>query len=367
MYNCEFNKFTSHTVDLIQTELSKKINVSHIRINNRYIVNQTKAESIAISEKEFYSNLYQNKSIERKGGLTRLVLASILNNFPLYYTNTICATNRVFAKEYIISRHIGCLKLLRGEYTEKFVKKIGIVYTLESYYSGDKNILLKFQNYLSDKQKYTKKDLQTFFENHPINYADKESVTHFMLLAVELNKIFKTGKTKILLQYDQIASGLVFISLLWKNIELGEKTNIVLSLNNNVGPYDYALSKIEEFYEINIISKNNKVLEFIKSNKKLHKYALMCYAYNQTTHGRTQDFTDLWVAKFNTKPVSEEWLCLNEISSTKYTQFIDQLFPGINSQFKILDKIRTVDGAVITWKFFKTKRSIRKSFNPHDI
>jgi hypothetical protein len=377
MYDTEFNMFSSHVVNLIQTEISKKNQLLSHSHQYRYLVNQTKTEAVAISEKERYSELYQGMSVERKGGITRLVLASILKNFPLYYTNTLCGTTRVFAKEYIISRHIGCLKLLRGEYTEKHVSYAGVVHTLEAYYSDDKDLLMKFKEYLLVKR--SKRGLKEFYDRHRIDYASKEAVSHFMLLAVELNKIFKTGKTKLLLQYDQVASGLVFIAMLWQNIELGKRTNVIASETGQLEPYDYALSQFEEFYIKNIKDKNSKVLEFCTLNKKLHKYALMCYSYNQKSYGRTIDFVNLWVSKFETKPVKEEWLCLQEISF-KYTDFINELFPGINSQFEILDeivklvvsnsgylKIRTIDGAVVTWRFYKKKRYVRKSFNPHNL
>jgi hypothetical protein len=334
---------------------------------------------VAITEKRHHSKDYRSKSIERKGGLTRLVLSNIFNNLPLYYTNTICSTTRVFAKEYILSRHIGCLKLLRGDYTSKEVSVIGIKYMLEAYYSDDEGLLLEFKKYTLDKPKYNKKDLQAFFENNSIDYANKKSITHFMLLAIELKRVFAGGKTKLLLQYDQVASGLVFIGLLWKNIKLGKITNVISSEKSNKGPYDYALSEFENYYNKNIVSKNLKVFNFVKSNRKLHKYALMCYSYNQTSYGRTQDFVDLWVTKFGVKPVKEEWLCLRDISD-KYTDFINELFPGINSQFEVLDKIvrlvvdnagylkiRTIDGAVITWRFYQKKREPRKAFNPHTM
>lgn len=378
-YLCELSNFSSHIVDLIQTEISKKNKKLAHPHQYRYLVNQTKSEAVALSEKQQYSNLYQTMAIERKAGKTRLLLSYILNNFPLYYTNNICSTTRVFAKEYLLSRHIGCLKLLRGEHHSRDVTVEGIKYMLEAYYSDDANILTEFKEYLSNKPKYNKEDLQEFFETNSIDYASKTSVTHFMLLAVELKKVFATGKTKLLLQYDQVASGLVFIGLLWKNVKLGKVTNVMLSETASMGPYDYALSEFETYYTKNIDEKNFKVLEFVGSTKKLHKYALMCYSYNQTPHGRTNSFVDFWVDKFGTKPSQPEWMCLNEIS-IKYTDFINELFPGINNQFEVLDKIvqlvvknagylkiRTIDGAVITWKFYKKKHSSRKTFNPHTM
>jgi hypothetical protein len=141
----------------------------------------------------------------------------------------------------------------------------------------------------------------------------------------------------------------------------------------------YARGKIKSFYDGNIENKNDKVIELFSSSKKIHKYALMCYSYNQGVFGRTEGFVDRWKEVYGTKPNSIEWKCLNEIS-LKYTKFIDEIFPGLNFKFKILDeivllvvnnvgylKIRTVDGALITWRFYKKERKIRKSFNPHNM
>ena len=199
-----------------------------------------------------------------------------------------------------------------------------------------------------------------------------------MLISAELKQVFKIGKTKLLLQLDQVASGLVFISIIFKNVELAKKTNIINDVYS-CGPYTYAMTKFKLFYDSKIMVKNDKVIEFVCSSKKLHKYALMCYSYNQTVYGRTNDFVALWQDEYNSKPTGNEWKCLQAIS-TQYIKFIDELFPGIDTQFKILDKIvelvvsnvgylkiRTIDGSVIIWKFYKTKRNIRKCFNPHNM
>lgn len=40
---------------------------------------------------------------------------------------------------------------------------MGVKYMLEAYYSDDRNFLIEFKKYLSDKPKYTKKDLPGIF------------------------------------------------------------------------------------------------------------------------------------------------------------------------------------------------------------
>lgn len=380
-FDLKFNKFAICLVDIIQAEFAKRKSEIEYKHQYRYMVNQTKAESAAITERLVLENKFSELAVERKGGLTRIALASVLEGFPLYYTNTLCSTTRVFAKEYILSRHIGCLKLLRCNYNENKVNVHGVVHMLRAYYSEDNSTLKRFEEFSKNLNTNLKSEiakLRAFYEGNRIDYASKEAVSHYMLLSVELKRVFEGNKTGLLLQFDQVASGLVFIAILFKNQELAKRTNITHS-DYIDGPYEYAMKQFESFYNSSVPVKNHKAMKFASSSKKLHKYALMCYSYNQTVYGRTNDFVDLWVSEFGRKPDSDEWCCLNSIS-TQYVKFIDVLFPGIDQQFEILDKIvnlvvrnagylkvRTIDGSSVIWKFYKTKRNIRKSFNPHTL
>jgi hypothetical protein len=129
------------------------------------------------------------------------------------------------------------LKLLRGEYLPKVVSKSGAIHILKAYYSQDEILLKSFEDYLiANESTVSKKTLRDYYEKNRIDYVSKKSVSHFMLLSIELKRVLNGGKTKLLLQFDQVASGLVFIALLWKNQELGEKTNI-MNGNDVGGPY----------------------------------------------------------------------------------------------------------------------------------
>lgn len=372
------NNFTRFFVDRLQLELSKKNQELVTPFQFRHVSNVSVTETKVISERTIIEQKKQDMSIRRKGGITRLTLSKILQDFPLYYTNTICNTTRVFAREYLLSRHIGCLKLLRGEYTPIYTKIDGLIHMVRAYYLRDDEIYNKFQEFIKEKQNKTRFKIEEFISDNTNLYIKEESVAHYMLLEQEIKQVISKQKTKYMIQIDQVASGLVFMSILFKNKELAIHSN-VHSENGTQDPYSYAMSNIQEYYDQNIDNKNGKVLELCLKSRKLHKYALMCYSYKQSAYGRTQDFTDLWVRYYNKNLNTEEWKSLNEVSS-KYADFINTLYPGLNTQIEILDRIielvvrdcgklsiRTLEGAIIEWYFNKTKREIRKSFNPHTL
>ena len=378
-YKIDINKFDSLFIDSIQEAISKRNLKLKTTFQYRYIVDMTVAEQKCILDKTVLKQYLQELKITRGGGITRLNHSKILENFPLYFTNKLCNTGRPFAHEYILSRHIGCLKLLRGEYTPTKVSVKGIIHMMRSYYSDDKSLYCQFNKFLNDSKKLNISILQEFYDSNRIDYSKKEAVTHFMLLSIELKRVFCGKKSKLLLQIDQVASGLVFIAALFRNKALAIQTNLHYIEGASSSPYQYAMEQFETFYEKNIKNKNEKVLVLGKTSRKLHKYAMMCYSYNQSTYGRTQDFVTRWVNEFGYTPNSEEWESLQEVSS-KYSDFINKLFPGLNTQIRLLNdiveivvkdsgslRIRALDGAIIEWKFFKMKKSGRNSFDPHTL
>lgn len=190
--------------------------------------------------------------------------------------------------------------------------------------------------------------------------------------------VFKHGKTKFMLQIDQVASGLVFMGLLFRNQHLCKYTNLS-NHEKPLSPYTHAMSEYKTFYDDHINCKNDKVLQLMVTSKKLHKYALMCYSYNQRSYGRVQDFVERWQDIYGKKPTTCEWKSINEVAR-KYEDFINHLYPGLDTKIKLLNnivelvarnakgvKIRTIEGEIIEWVFYKTKRHIRKSFNPHTL
>lgn len=369
-----FGYFKNEMLNRLQTTLiNYKLNLT-TPYQYRYATNLTVCETRSIHESYKIRLKLSEMVLNRKAGLTRICLAKLLKGFPLYYTNKLCSTSRQFAKEYLLSRHIGCLKLLRCDYTPKTITKSGLIYLLKAYYCDDQDKLSKLEEYIS-KNSASNKHMKEFYDNNRIDYGSKKSLTYFMLLSAELQKVFLTRKTSILLQLDQVASGLVFMSLLFKNKSLAKQCFVVEN-KGCVGAYQYAQDNFKTFFDDSCDYKNDKVFDLFVTDRKIHKYALMCYSYKQTTYGRTNDFVSRWKEVYKTNPNKDEWDCLQKVSSD-YTKFIDKLYPGLDSQIKKLDKIlklvadnsgsvriRSIDGDIIEWSFYKTEVSVRKALNP---
>lgn len=374
LFDDSFSNFRVELLNRLQNSLvNYKLNLT-TPFQYRYVTNMTVFEARAAHELHKLGDKKSESMLSRKAGLTRMTLADILSGFPLYYTNKLCTTTRQFAYEYLISRHIGCLKLLRCEFTPKTVSKSGLIYMMEAYYCDDKDKLLKFKNYVLSNPT-SNRHIKKFYEDNRIDYASKESLTHFLLLSAELQKVFSTKKTSILLQLDQVASGLVFMSLLFKNKALAKQCYIIEN-EDCVGAYTFAQNNFKSFFEREIKCKNSYVLDLFVNDRKIHKYALMCYSYKQTSFGRSQDFTERWKQVYGVDPSKEEWRSLNEVS-IKYPVFVDSLFSGLNSQILVLDKIltlvahnsgsvriRSIDGDIIEWSFYDTEVNVRKALNP---
>lgn len=376
-YILPFNVVSKELVNKLQITLQNNRLLLKTPFQFRYVTDVTVAEARGHKKKYMLEQDIAEKALNLKSGLTRLTLARLLVGFPMYYTNKLCTTTRQFAHEYLLSRHIGCLKLLRCEYSPKQVTKNGLKSMIMAYYCDDIPLQKKFEAYLL-KNSSTNKSMEKFYLENRIDYEKKEALTHFMMLSSELQYVLKHKRTPILLQIDQVASGLVFMSILFRNEALGKQC-FVLENNECMGAYTFARQHFEEFYNEEIEEKNEDVLKMCLTDRNLHKYALMCYSYRQTNYGRSKDFIARWKEINKKDPTKEEWRCLNEVAA-KYSNYVDTLFPGIDTQIKILDniidlvvknsgslEIRTLEGEVLEWSFYKTKSSVRKSLSPNTL
>lgn len=60
-------------------------------------------------------------------------------------------------------------------------------------------------------------------------------------------------------------------------------------------PYTFVMNCFRDFAKNNMTHQCEQALDFLSNNRKLHKYALMCYTYSQTHNGRIHDFLNRWV------------------------------------------------------------------------
>jgi hypothetical protein len=56
--------------------------------------------------------------------------------------------------------------------------------------------------------------------------------------------------------------------------------------NDNTGEEENTNLNLDSF-----ILENSDVINFLCESRNLHKYAIMCFCYNQTAKGRIEDFT----------------------------------------------------------------------------
>lgn len=227
---------------------------------------------------------------------------------------------------------------------------------------------------ISISKKTVKKLLFDFFHNHYLYFTSTKNTMYFMYLHMELLKMERTNKSTVNIELDQTASGIVFLYLLLRDKKMATAANLITKEKSC--PYTFVMNHFENFANNYITHKAEKACEFLSSNRKLHKYALICFTYNQTHIGRIHDFYDRWFEELNCFPSEEERNTLNEFS-TKYEQFIEQIFPNSIKKLQLLEKamelvlnecnftpIGTIEGDIITWSIYKSKKIVRAKFDP---
>lgn len=88
------------------------------------------------------------------------------------------------------------MKLLRCEGKERRLTLTGLKRIMLAYYNEDSVLKTKFQSFIRSETINTKHQLKIFYSRNRIDYAEKEAVTYYMLLSVELKQLFD-GKTQL--------------------------------------------------------------------------------------------------------------------------------------------------------------------------
>ena len=255
---------------------------------------------------------------------------------------------------------------------------MGFVELLKAYYNPSKTQTDKFTAFLDATVLSKKKGMSTlggYFYENPLNFSETgDKVFYFMLIHAELVKVIKTGKTGLMLEIDQTASGVMFLSYLLRNKKMAEKSNALGGAQSC--PYTYCMDKFKHFYDNKMITGNEEAFRFLSSNRKLHKYALMCYCYAQTHVGRIYDFNEHWFSSFGRNPSVEERKVLKEFA-VSYGDFINHVFPGTMKQLQVIYKVvgmvgddlgylpfKNLQGETFLWTFYKHKKTSRSSYDP---
>lgn len=372
----EINYIKDNKDHLISKELySKYITPLYQKYKKRSIVIEKIKEEGFISENEFKNHHnYKNRQLRlismyesRRISNTFIQIAEILKDMRLYYINTIDYRSRMYPYNFLFSRTTGIYKHFLMDYESTDLDDSGLINLLNAYYTFNTELLNKFNKYC--KEHYNKKDIINFFKDNQIK-NNKSNYIYFKLLENEITKIYKSNnyKSSFLIELDQKSSSSVFLSFLFKQKSLARQCNILNEKGNDVP--NYLSSKTLKFFhskgwttadEINIVN------DFL-SNRKLHKYAFMCFCYNQLAYGRWEQ----WFKNTNIQLNEKQKDCIIKFSQS-YEEFLEMCFPNIikkrdaiNNIFKEILKdineahIKTLDNSTLKWKIFFKKSEIKK-------
>ena len=336
---------------------------------------ETKIDSLTKKYKDSLYGLIQ----ARKMSATILRLAECYKDFPIFITDFLCSRGRCYPEQPLISRTSGRFKHLLQEYNERKITLAGFVALLQAYYKPCPDHQRAFSEFLSStslSKKNGMKLLADFFHAHPLDFTKifNKQFPYFMLLHAEILKVIKTGRTGVMIEIDHVASGVTLLSYLIRNKEMARACNVLGGPDSD--PYHYCRSKFKDFYETQMNEKSEIVSEFLCNDRKIHKYASMCYTYAQVYQGRSDDFVSRFEDAFNRSVSFEERKVLNEFAK-KYDHFIHFVFPKTKKQIDLL--LATIDiavkelgyfpfknlqGETFEWSFYDYKTTTRSAYNP---
>lgn len=379
-----FSKKLTPTKNLLLNELKSTLEghqLSMNSLNQLSICGFTNMDTTLYKIRKDKSRDLRTSKLIRKYYKTAIEISKILAGFDLYITNLFCCRLRLYPKEYLVSRTSGALKHLLCEQKPLKMTLNGIKHLFKAYYSFFPEVLLKFDTFLANtniSKRTGKKVLYAFFNENPVSISESENPLYVMLLHSEILQVEKTGTSSINIEIDQTASGMVFLSYVLKNRQLGEQCNLLS--RKLVSPYEYCMSKFSEFYHSTINGKemfpseykNDVILKFFCTDKKVHKYALMCFSYSQKQFGRMIDFSKRFKELKTLNPNEAEYKTLQRFANV-YEDFMDFCFKDLNKQIRLLEKIVmfvlnetrktgiiTLEGDKLEWSFHKSSRRIRK-------
>ena len=349
--------------------------LSHSRIVQ--ICSMVYGECHVASKKYEVHNKLAAIRTKRQVILTSLELCEVFENFPLYFSTLVDYRFRLYPLEHLLSRTSGFMKHLLEDYTPRTLTLKGLRHLLLAYFATEGEITKKLMAYTSSK--FNKASLKSFFEKNKLSNIDNLPV-YFALLETELKLIFsstKLIKTSISVEIDQVGSGPSLVAILTGNRKLAQKCNLVPGDDQCV--YSYIMSECKNylFTEMPELAKSASVaVEFLSTDRKSQKQALMCYIYNQMHLSRTKTYKEHFEISYGRSVSDQEYSLISEFSKS-YNNFIGTIFPMLDVQLDILEEamqvftsqeqfceIETLDGCILGWDFGHYTTIKQNCWNP---
>lgn len=370
--------FAKNIADDLHTQLLGEgaNNVSLFELNKACSLTdfETKTKPAA----EYLHLMCRRERLQRKLGHSALMLAKLYTGVHVYITSSYCVRLRLYPNQPLMARTSGAYKHLLCEPTPLKVTLNGFRNLLVCYYTGAGQYLEEFEEFLSKTTLSKKKGMETlltFFHTHPIDFLVlKDNFLYISLMHTEIINVECTGKTGLMVEIDQKASGCCFLALAFRNKALAEQSNVISKVKSC--PYTYCMEKFPEFFKQLDVEYDELAFNFLSTNRKLHKYALMCFAYSQKSIGREEDFIERWYLE-RKEVLSPETRKVLVVFATEYERFIEFVFPKLTKQIDVLldlveivvretgeMTIQNLSGEKLHWRSFKYKSVTRKGFDP---
>jgi hypothetical protein len=328
-----------------------------------------------ISSKK-YEKHHQLATIKAKRQMinTTIQIGLDFSEFPLYFSTKLDFRFRMYPLQYLLSRTSGFLKHILQDYTPRTLTSNGLKNLMSAYFAFDSQMTDELIKITSEK--HTKKKLKAFFDKNRFKEIEKIPM-YFAMLDKELENIFTSSenqpKTGVSIEIDQVGSGPMLVAIITGNMKLAEKCNLLGGAKQCV--YTYIMEQTEIYLRetyIELVQEAPEAFEFLKTNRKAQKAALMCYMYNQKHLNRTEEFKKKFEEQKERSVEDAEYQLISKFS-VSYDSFIGQIFPMLDVQLNLLEEamlvlteqetgveITTLDGCILKWDFGhieKIKRS----------
>jgi DNA-dependent RNA polymerase len=333
----------------IATHISNVINVD---------IDSVKIHMSYYNKKKKYKELMRLRSLHN----TTIKLAELFIGFPIYFSNTYDYRLRMYPYSYFFSRTTGIYKYLMTEFDSTIITPEGYISMVKAYVN---NFNDKYE-YLGDISIERIEYIKECFK--PLDLKDllnKSSYFYYALLGDEIYKLKISNKTNFMLEIDQKSSSCVFMSILLGDRELASTCNLI-SKDLSAKMSDPALILMNECYNFYYKDISTDSMCMLSSKRDIHKYLLMCFCYNQTRYGRSNE-----LRKFITLDSDVRYI------SKTYPIFIDTVFNKISMKKDMINNIaryylnnseegfiiNTLDGSRISWSnYANTNKTLKKKF-----
>ena len=207
----------------------------------------------------------EEKRHKRQIFLRSLTLASILDEFPLYFRNKMDYRTRMYPYQHLLSRTTGFYKHLLMDYNGIKLTVPGFINLLRAYYVLDSDLLNKFETHIIKQNVKIKNavivSLKNFYDTNKLNLLGiNVKMPYFILLKHNIESIFLKGlkhKIHISLELDQNASGIVFVALLFKNKALASQCNLLVKSRQDV--YTFVKDRVKSYLLSEQYSKKSAI------------------------------------------------------------------------------------------------------------